>query len=120
MGQLEEYFCGLQGCNYVPNARNRSESVRWAKVSVRCPSPSNHNETGLPMRRLHRGCLHGSSAGFGGGCPNDTSGAMPSPSRLEGFANAPMLEMDPNDGYFEGMPELLFDARQGFQTARRK
>ena len=35
-------------------------------------------------------------------------------------ADAPMLELNPNDDYFEGMLELLFNARQGFQTARRK
>ena len=35
-------------------------------------------------------------------------------------AVAPMLELNSNDDYFEGMLELLLNARQGFQTARRK
>ena len=45
--------------------------------------------------------------------------ARPSPVPIVGPHQRAMLELNPNDDYFEGMPEILFNARKGFQTARR-
>ena len=54
-----------------------------------------------------------------GGCSE--SGRRPAAGQSEPVAaDAPMLELNPNDDYSECMLEILFNARQGIHAARRK